>query len=425
MCVRLPAHMRRHAGALLTRSAQVALKSQVGQRITAVAASADGSLVAGGSATGQLLLWEVESGRLLGTADAHFKPVSALAFTDDAAFIVSGGQDALLSAWEPGALLPRAEPPRAFVEWSDHGLAVTAVHCCAGGAGARVVSASEDRTCRVWHVPSRTLLATLLFPSPIAAVVVDPEERRLFAAAADGCVYRVELDAATAAAAASSSSSSSSSAAAAAASAPSAPSAFGDLTLAKFAMAGHERAVLALALTHDGSRLVSGAADGTLRLWDARSGQLLKTMSKGRRAMHAVAVVLDAEGFFARPPRPGRPARDVARRTFSHLHKQVWTPGQPDAAAVVRLGKRPAPMWPRDVGPDEGEVARVVRRALGAARGGDETELEASASDETDQRSRERDLERRCAQLAAEAERWRAAATRLLSSDRTSGANAK
>lgn len=61
-----------------------------------------------GTATGKLMLWEVGSGKLLAVLEkAHYRGVSALRFTDDGAFLLSGGDDAMVHVWRLSSLLRR------------------------------------------------------------------------------------------------------------------------------------------------------------------------------------------------------------------------------------------------------------------------------------------------------------------------------
>ena len=48
---------------------------------------------------GKIFLWNVTTGEQLRAWDAHFKKVTALRFTDDDSFLVSGGEDAVVNVW--------------------------------------------------------------------------------------------------------------------------------------------------------------------------------------------------------------------------------------------------------------------------------------------------------------------------------------
>jgi WD40 repeat protein len=56
-----------------------------------------------------------------------------------------------------------------------------------------------------------------------------------------------------------------------------------------FSYTGHTQAVLALAWSPDGNQIASGAADGTVRVWNATTGSTSVTYSRHTSAVNAVA----------------------------------------------------------------------------------------------------------------------------------------
>lgn len=186
-------------------------KDQVLQRcftqepITALAASADGAYIAAGGASGTLHLWEAASGTLLRSWPAHYKPVSALAFTDAGHVLVSGGEDALVAAWllaevadthrdnaaaAAAAAAARVEPLHA---WSEHTLPVTALHVGMGEAGAVVATASLDRSVRLLSLATGKVLRSVALPAGVTAVTLDAGEHVLLAGGVDGSIWEVLL----------------------------------------------------------------------------------------------------------------------------------------------------------------------------------------------------------------------------------------
>ena len=78
---------------------QPALRCFAAEPLCALAASPDGALAVGGTASGTLLLWQTGSGKLLRTWPAHHKAVSALAFAPDGSWLASGGDDTTVCVW--------------------------------------------------------------------------------------------------------------------------------------------------------------------------------------------------------------------------------------------------------------------------------------------------------------------------------------
>jgi pre-rRNA-processing protein IPI3 len=136
------------------------------EKLTAIAASADGAFMLGGGAGGRVYLWEVPNGAMLRTWEAHYRTVSAAAFTDDGTHIITASEDSLLRVWSLAQILDYTSghqaPPTAVHTWNQHTLPLTAVVVGAGGCSARVCSASMDRTVRVWNIPSGGDITSLL-----------------------------------------------------------------------------------------------------------------------------------------------------------------------------------------------------------------------------------------------------------------------
>ena len=63
-------------------------------------------------------------------------------------------------------------------------------------------------------------------------------------------------------------------------------------------LSGHTSSVNAVAVTPDGRRAVSGAADNTLKVWDLESGAVIATFS-GNGPIHQCAVTGDGRTFAA------------------------------------------------------------------------------------------------------------------------------
>lgn len=153
-------------------------------RLSVLSISSSALYLAGGTLDGRILLWDLPTGNLLATLDAHYRSVSVLKFSNDDAALISASEDAGVSVWSLGSLLGNQSPPTPFATLSDHTLPITDV---AIGIGCfpklRVLTASADSTCKIWDLSTTppSLLSTFSFPSPITHITWDPIERFFFA----------------------------------------------------------------------------------------------------------------------------------------------------------------------------------------------------------------------------------------------------
>ncbi|KAI5480660.1 hypothetical protein MNV49_007587 [Pseudohyphozyma bogoriensis] len=172
-------------------------------RLSTIALSNGGLYLAGGTADGRIFLWDLPTGTLLITLDAHYRSVSVLEFTTDDGALISGSEDAGISIWSIGSILASTpmNPPSPFATLTDHTLPISAI---AVGTGTfpccRILTASSDATCKIWDLATSppSLLSTFSFPAPVTHVAWDPLERFFFAVFAStdkegSTVTRVDL----------------------------------------------------------------------------------------------------------------------------------------------------------------------------------------------------------------------------------------
>ncbi|XP_073910590.1 WD repeat-containing protein 18 isoform X3 [Castor canadensis] len=207
--------------------------------------------------------WElqrkVSTGNLLVILSRHYQDVSCLKFTGDSSHFISGGKDCLVLAWSLCSVL-QMDPSRILAPrhvWSRHTLPITDLHCGFGGPLARVATASLDQTVKLWEISSGELLLSVLFDVGIMAVTMDLAEHHMFCGGSDGSVFQVDL--------------------------------FSwpgqkernfqpDQDVGKV-FRGHRNQVTCLSVSTDGSVLLSGSHDETVRLWDVQSKQCIRTVT--------------------------------------------------------------------------------------------------------------------------------------------------
>ncbi|KAK9818942.1 hypothetical protein WJX74_004888 [Apatococcus lobatus] len=288
---------------------QVQERSFVAERLTALAASPDGSTCAGGGVSGALYAWDVASGRLLRTWPAHYQAVSCLAFTDDSNVLVSAAGDTTAHAWLLPDVLDAASAQNGSMthltpmhSWSEHTLPITSMQLGAGRASPILVSASLDCTCKFFSVASGVLLRSLTFPTAVHSLALQPGEQCIYAGASDGRIFEASLVGDLPAAAG-----------------PSAAATANETLHDEpfHTLRGHDQSVNALAFSNDARLLISGSEDGSVRVWDAPTRQTVRTLTNPAKGPIACLLVLDRPPFMAAgqgasrglAPAPGAPAR--------------------------------------------------------------------------------------------------------------------
>ena len=282
---------------------------------TVVCCSRCGSYVAIGFRSGEVNIWERNSGKLRGSFTAHFKKVSKMTFTSDGSSLITCSEDTVVSAWSVvEALTTRGnlrggnrggsdtnggthlEPIKS---WTSHQLQVTDV-CCSKSAGAGadlVASCSVDRTAKVFsmtHGTGNECLATFSLPKALTAICMDGEDRCIFVGSCDGEIYEMNINGAPAVEMGghlhdvenddedeegngkggggddeqNTKRSSSSKRR--------------KKNESFTTYRGHDRAIVSLHCTADGYHLLSTSEDGTCRLWDRASGKCVKIVKHPR-----------------------------------------------------------------------------------------------------------------------------------------------
>jgi WD40 repeat protein len=194
--------------------------------------SPDGKLFAAGIANGDVLLWQLGSGKLLRNLQAHTGIVLTVAWSPDSKSLASGSNDQTVRLWqvETGKLehTLQAKVAVGVVAWSPDGKSLA--------------STGLDGVL-LWEAESGKRLHTLRTPGTIQALAWSPDGHVLASGETTGTVRLWN------------------------------PASGQPVDTLK----GHQYGVLALVWLPDGKTLASLGDDRTIRLWDARSGEPLRT----------------------------------------------------------------------------------------------------------------------------------------------------
>ncbi|XP_032992477.1 WD repeat-containing protein 18-like, partial [Lacerta agilis] len=202
---------------------------------------------------------QVSSGNLLAILNRHYQDLSCLAFTDDSSHFLSGAKDSLVIVWNLYSVLQaeNAQSPEPRHVWSRHSLPITDLCCGMGGPMARAATASLDQTAKLWEISSGDLLLSVVFDVGVLSVTLDLTEYHMFCGGMDGSIFQVNLCAWPV----------------------QRERGFQTERDSAKIFKGHRNQVTCLSVSTDGSLLLSGSHDETVRLWDIQSKQCLRTVN--------------------------------------------------------------------------------------------------------------------------------------------------
>jgi WD40 repeat protein len=190
---------------------------------------------------------------LVRTLEGHSTWINGVALTPDGKRAVSASHDKTLKLWD----LDSGEALRTLEGHSKSVRTVAVTPDCK-----RAVSASHDKTLKVWNLESGQMLGTMKgHSSLINALALTPDGKRAVSASCDKTLKVWSLES----------------------------------TQLLRTLEGHSSLVNAVAMMPDGKRAVSASDDKTIRVWDLESGQALRTMEGHSDSINGVAVTPDGK----------------------------------------------------------------------------------------------------------------------------------
>ncbi|XP_054835109.1 WD repeat-containing protein 18 [Eublepharis macularius] len=280
--------------------------------VTCLTAAPNGLYILAGIAE-SIYLWEVSSGNLLAILNRHYQDLSCLAFTDDSSHFLSGAKDCLVIVWNLCSVLQveHGQSPEPRHVWSRHSLPITDLCCGIGGPMARAATASLDQTAKLWEISSGDLLLSVVFDVGIMSVTLDLTEYFMFCGGMDGSIFQVDL-----------------------CSWPvQRERGFRTERESGKVFQGHRNQVTCLSVSTDGSLLLSGSHDETVRLWDIQSKQCLRTMNYKGPVTNAFITLAPANMINA-DSKPSVPLPNFRR----HLHNMESSEPSTNEGLMLCLG---------------------------------------------------------------------------------------
>ncbi len=151
-----------------------------------VAFSPDGSFLVTASADDTCKVWRVADGLRLDTLPQPLKEEYACAFSPDGRFIAAGGADNTIRVWEFLSREKAQTNPMIQARFAHEGPIVKLAYAA---DGSRLVTASDDRTVKVWETKGYTELAAFgPQPDVISALALSGDGRSIRIGRMDGSI---------------------------------------------------------------------------------------------------------------------------------------------------------------------------------------------------------------------------------------------
>jgi WD40 repeat protein len=211
--------------------------------LTCVVFSSCGGLMFAGTPSGTIYIWQTWTGNLLRSWTAHFGAVSCIRLSQDDSFFFTAGDDASIK----GYFLPdvfdeesKSPVPSPSMVFGGHSAKINDIQISVDGK--ILASCANDKSVKLFDVDKKCQQSTLVVSSEPTRIALSFES--VFIGCVDGSVWSSSLHSTT-------------------------PACFS---------ATHKSSVSGMAITVDGSRLVTCAESDGMKIWDTSAKVLIQSV---------------------------------------------------------------------------------------------------------------------------------------------------
>jgi WD40 repeat protein len=295
--------------------------------LNGVAFSPDGKRLATAGMDATANVWDVSSGegKLLRALGDHTDEVRAVTFSPDGKKLATAGKDGTARIWD-------LDSGKVVKSLEGHDAPVNAVAFSPDGK--RLATASDDQTAKVWEVDTgRELYSLTGHGGGVSTVAFSPDGKWLATAGDDAGPTLWDSDSGRA-------------------------RVWPSNSRAAETQDRHGGKVVALSFSRDGDYLATGSEDATARVWDLRSGHVVRVLSGHTAAVLSVAFHPDGRRLATTSRDALAKVWDVATgkellSLAGHQRAVTGAAFAPDGTRLATAGEdQTARIWGVDAGPD-------------------------------------------------------------------------
>ena len=241
----------------LNNSESIEIQSQ-SYNISLIDTSSNGQYIATGSGEKTIKVWDIDTGSYLQSLSGHLSEINAITFASNNQILATASVDRTVKSRDvtTGKCLKTLQGRADFV------------HSVICSSDNRTIISASQHTIKFWNIDSCECISTLVETKDwLSSVIISPDEKTIACAniGNDNNVIRIwQIDN------------------------------FNQSNqIANQILQGHDDSIWSIAFNADGTKIVTGSSDRTVKVWDSDTGQCLKTLFGHNRPVLSVAFSAD------------------------------------------------------------------------------------------------------------------------------------